>query len=54
MQTSVMSSAPAPDPALRLRHDEILALARNNFKASFLPQDQKNTWLERLETQYRS
>lgn len=35
--------------ALSLQKDEILSLAKNSFKASFLPNEQKSKWLKQLE-----
>ena len=39
---------------LGLQPAELVALARNSFKASFLPEHQKNVWLDRLENHFRA
>jgi adenosine deaminase len=36
--------------ALDLRREEIVALIGNGFKSSFLPQSEKQAWLQRLVT----
>jgi len=35
--------------ALNLSEDDVLLLAKNSFKASFLPDDQKDRWLDELD-----
>ncbi|NYT24999.1 adenosine deaminase [Alcaligenaceae bacterium] len=37
---------------LGLARHELVTLARNSFKASFLPDEQKQAWLDRLESRY--
>jgi len=37
---------------LELQRSELITLARNSFKASFLPEEQKDAWLHRLENRY--
>lgn len=38
--------------SLGLHPDELVALARNSFKASFLPDEEKEVWLDRLGAGY--
>lgn len=37
---------------LGLHPEELVALARNSFKASFLPDEEKDAWLDRLGSRY--
>lgn len=37
---------------LDLHPEELVALARNSFKASFLPEEEKEAWLDQLGTRY--
>jgi len=39
---------------LGLHPEELVALVRNSFKASFLPQEQKDAWLDQLGTRYEA